>query len=154
LLPLLLAYHGRCCRTMMTVSHIHDRNFFSEEPLDLPVGLLIPYNPEMMTYAVTGNEIILRLFLLYHPLTHLLQFLHCRVGKEDRFNIGIVGPDMNHAVLLLIRTGKLMLLDYPGKIVGYSSRPNDAVLSPSVHCLCVDVEMVLPVINQPSPLLP
>ena len=96
----------------MTVSNIHIRNLLCKKLLDFIVGLPVPYYPEVMTYPVFGNEVILGSLILHDLFNNLVKFPDGRVCKEHRFNVGIVCPDMDHPVFLLVRTGQLMLFDY------------------------------------------
>ena len=58
--PLLCAYTGCSCCTVVTVSHIESRNLREKFCYAVDVSLLVDH-PEMMAEAVSCNEIILRL---------------------------------------------------------------------------------------------
>ena len=80
----------------------------------------------------------------------LVEYGIVRISKENWLNVGIVHTNMLHTVLFLIATGQLVLLDTAGHIIIGMSANYKTVLRLTVHCLCIDVVMLLLVLNQPT----
>ena len=80
---------------------------------------------------------------------------HCivRIGKEYRFDVGIVHADMLHAVFLLVATCQLVLLDVALHVVIRMCTDNKTILRLALHGLSVDVIVLLVVLHQPSIIL-
>ena len=81
-----------------------------------------------------------------------------RVGEEHRLDVGVGEADVLHAVLFLVLTGQLVLLDDLVDIVFAVGAGHDAILPVGVgvggvHALGVDVELFLLVLLDPSEIL-
>ena len=93
---------------MMSVGYIEVRHFRKLLSDRRHVLHIVDY-PELMSESIhRSNEIIKRLGCSIFA-DEFQQHLIIRIGKKDRFDIGIVHSDMLHTVFFLIRSCKLML---------------------------------------------
>ena len=107
---LALGTHAGCsCRAVVTIGHIQRRN--SRKKLrQAIVRLLVANHPQVVTEAVGGREVILG-FSLDDLGNDGVDLLIIGVGEEYRLDVGLLVAYMNHAILLLVGAGQLMLLD-------------------------------------------
>ena len=103
-----------------------------------------------MTEAVHRSDKVVYRLLLGVLCHNLIQHRIIRIGKEDRLHIRIVHTHMLHPVLLLVPAGQLMLLDDPVQVVVHIGTDDQTILCLAVHGLCIDIIILLRVLNQPS----
>ena len=152
LLLLLGTYQSCSSTTMVTISDIQRRHLGKLICDSLHILIIIDY-PELMAETIDwGNEII---FWLCSCITHnkLVQHSVVRISKEYWLDVSIVYTNMLHAVLFLITTSKLMLLDIALHVVIYISTNYQSVLSLAVHGLSIDVVMFSSILHQPPLIL-
>ena len=82
-------------------------------------------------------------------------FLFCAmkqvgIGKEHRLDVGIVDTHVFHAVFFLVATCKFMFFDFSGHIVVDIGSNYESILGLAVHCLGIDVVMLVSVLHEPS----
>ena len=133
----------------MTVGNIQTRHLTEllGDQCDISI---VGHAPELMAEAVNRcNEIIFR---FGGSIAHQQFVEHriVRIGKENGFDIGIVDTHMLHAVFFLIAARQLMLLDDTFRIVVAMGTYHKTVLRFSVHCLSIDVVLLLIVLHQPA----
>ena len=110
-------------------------------------GYYVP-DPEPET-VVFRDEVIFRIAGCIFG-DNLVQFGIVGISKEHRFDIGIIHPDMLHAVLLLVTPCQLMLLDNAIHIIGHIRTDNQAVLCLAVHGLGIHIVTFLLILHQPA----
>ena len=81
---------------------------------------------------------------------NLIQLLIIRIGKEHRLHICVACTHMLHTVFLLITSCKLMFLYYSGQIIVNSCAYDKAILRLTVHGLCIQIIVLLIILNQPA----
>ena len=77
-----------------------------------------------------------------------------RISEEYGLDVGVLDADVDHAVLLLVLAGELVLLDFAGEVVVHIGAEHDSVLGTAVHRLGVNIVALLLVLYQPAFLLP
>ena len=120
-------------------------------PLDI---LVIVDYPEMMSETVVrSHEVVLGLAVgvLLHDGVDLGVV---RISEEYGLDVGVLDADVDHAVLLLVLAGELVLLDLAGEVVVHIGAEHDSVLGTAVHRLGVNIVALLLVLYQPAFLLP
>ena len=103
-----------------------------------------------MAEAVDGcDEVVLR---LGGRIAHdeLVEHGIVGIGKEHRFDVGIVHTYMFHAVFLLVTTCQLVLLDVALLIVVGMGAHYQTVLRLALHGLCIYIIMFLRILHQPA----
>ena len=151
--PLLGSNTGRGSCTVMTISHIESLNIAAEQPGDLVDGLVVVDDPELVAEVILIHEVIFRL-----PQDglgdDLVQDVVVLVGEEHRLDVGVLDADMDHAVVLFVLAGELMLLDLSGSIVVGVGAEHETVLGAAFHCLGIDIIALLGIPAEPSLSLP
>ena len=146
----LFSPHQCRCRTpVMSVGNVERRHLL-ERLRDCGDVLVVVNHPELMAEAVVGcHEIIHRLLcrIFRH---HRIEHLAFRVSEEHRFDVRIVHPHMLHAVLFLVASRQLMLLDYSVHVIGHVSPHHQAILRLAVHGLGINIITRLVVLHQPA----
>ena len=105
--------------------------------------------PESVAEAVVGNEVVLGL-AGGNVADDLLELLVVGESEEHRLDVGVVATHVFHAVFLLVAAGELMLFDSAFHIIVHPSGHYEAILGASVHCLGVDIVVLLVVLNEPA----
>ena len=105
-----------------------------------------------MTKSVVANKLVFR-FLLGDVVNNLVDFGYCAVAKEHRLCVGVHSVDEYHTVVLFVGTCKFVFLNDLVLIILAECSTCDTVLCAAVHCLSVDVEFGLSVLNQPFVIL-
>ena len=139
--------------TMVTVSHIESIDLGREDLRDAGNHCIVIDYPESMTEAILICKRILRL----SGSSFCHYFIELRIvliREEYRLDIGILDFHMNHAVILLVLAGKLMLFDLAVGIVVSMGAKHQTVLCSSVHGLGIDIIARLAILNEPFFLLP
>ena len=138
--------------TVVAVGDVESRHL-SELLSDYVDVSLITNNPELMTEAVVGsNEVVLWLCCCV-ALDERVEHLVVRISEEHRLDVGVVYANMLHAVFLLVAACQLVLLDCAVEIVVDESTHNKSVLSLAVHCLSIDIIVLVCVLTKPTLLL-
>ena len=135
--------------TVMAVGNIQGRHF-AEQFRDAGNISRLVNDPERMAETVVfRDEVIFRIAGCIFG-DNLVQFGIVGISKEHRFDIGIIHPDMLHAVLLLVTPCQLMLLDNAIHIIGHIRTDNQAVLCLAVHGLGIHIVTFLLILHQPA----
>ena len=131
------------------VGNIQGRHF-AEQFRDAGNISRLVNDPERMAETVVfRDEVIFRIAGCIFG-DNLVQFGIVGISKEHRFDIGIIHPDMLHAVLLLVTPCQLMLLDNAIHIIGHIRTDNQAVLCLAVHGLGIHIVTFLLILHQPA----
>ena len=134
---------------MVSVCYIKARHFTELLRHGLDVSLIRDH-PELMTEAIVrGNEIIFRCRLRI-LLQQIIQYSIVRISKEYRFHVGVAYTYMFHAILFLVTTSQLVLLDVTRKIIIDKSTDNKPILCLAIHRLGIYIVMLLVILHQPS----
>ena len=112
-------------------------------------GVVVVDHPEGVAESVGSHEVILGL-ACGHLADYLLKGGVVGECEEHRLDVGVVDAHVFHAVFLFVAACKLMLLDASLHVVVYPCAYNEAVLCASVHCLGVDVILLLGILHEPS----
>ena len=103
-----------------------------------------------MTESIYWSDKIIFRFCCRIPHYETIKRVVIRIRKEYRFNICIIDTHVLHSVLFLIPPCKLMLLYNTVKIIINVSTYNQTVLGFAVHCLCIDVILLLVILHKPA----
>ena len=106
--------------------------------LYLPDICRILHDPDPVSDAVGGYEIIFRLFFLgffHDPVNNAAG----AVSQKDRSRLGIACVYVADPVLLLFRSCIFMLFDHPGFIIVNRGAGHDPGLGPAVHCQFINI---------------
>ena len=152
LLSLLGAYKGCRCTTMMAVGYVEGWHL-AELFCDGSNVLIIGNCPELMAETVNRCYEIINRCSCGIAVDEFVEYAVVGIGKEYRLDIGITYAYMLHAVFLFVATGKFVLLDYTVHIVIDEGSYNETVLCLAIHCLGVDVILLLVVLYKPTFLL-
>ena len=109
--------------------------------------------PYRMLYAVLSGEIVERLIAARigdNVVDGLARSILVAVGQERRTGLRTKNADVVRAVVLLVLTGLLMLLEDTGKIVFRIEHRHNARLCTAVHDLTVCVERSLILLDESS----
>ena len=151
--PLLLADPGRCCCPVVSVGNIERIDTAGEGFGDPGDEIILINHPEGVPEAVLVHEIILG-----RPgnlgSDDRIDGLVVLVGEEDRLDVGILDPDMDHSVILLVPSGQFVLLDLARSVVVSVGAQHDTVLGAVAHGLGIDIVALLLLPVQPTILLP
>ena len=116
-------YQRSRSRAVMAVGYVQGRHFTEQLRDAGDIGSLVD-DPEGMSEAI-----VLRYEVIFGSAGGVLgdnpvQLGIIGISKEYRFDVGIVYPDMLHAVFFLVTAGQLMFLDNAIHIVGHVSTDN------------------------------
>ena len=140
-------------RTMMSISHIQRRHI-GKKLRQAIVRLLRAHNPEVMTEAIRRRKIIVGLVSLNHTLYYSVNLLIIRICKEHRLDIGLLVANVNHTILLLVGTGKLVFLDRTREVILEVAAHRNSILRTTLHRLRIYIIVLLTILHEPSALLP
>src|SRR5215510_6568228 len=101
-----------------------------------------------MTNLVLGDEVVFRQ-CLDEPGDQLVYFRFGAVGEKHRFVIAAERFDVPGAIILLVRSGPLVLLDEPLVVLVDARGSDNTDLNMTTHALHVEVEPRLRILNQP-----
>ena len=141
-----------CC-TVVSVCYIECVDLGREDLSDSCDGSIVIDYPESVTEAVLICERILRCScsVAGYDFVQLLVIFVC---EEYRLDVGVLNLHMNHTVVFLVFTCKLMLLYLSFRIVISVSAKNKSVLCAAVHGLCIYIVARFAVLYQPAFSLP
>ena len=153
LFALLRAHAGCRGGAVMAVCHIECIHLGGEYLGDaLNRGGIVDH-PELVAEVV-----LIREFVLGRALDGLfddcVQLGIVAVGEEHRLDVGVLDAHMDHAVVLLVLAGELMLLDDAVCVVVGVGAEHEAVLGALAHGLGVNVVALRRVSAEPSTLAP
>ncbi len=138
---------------MVAVGHVESIDACGENLCNAGVHGRVGNHPEGVAEAVFIHEIVFRL-AGGSLRDDGIQFRVVLVGEENGLDVRILDADMDHAVVLLILAGKLVLLDLAGGVVVRMGAENQSVLGPLAHALGIDIVLFGAVLHQPAFLLP
>ena len=107
----------------------------------------------MVPESIIRHEIVFR-GLRHHLLHNRIYFSVIRVGKKHRLDIGVLIPNVNHAILLLLSARKLMFLYLAAQIILKIAAHHQPILRTPIHSLRIHIVVLLRILFQPAALLP
>ena len=125
-------------RTVMTVGHIQTLHLV-EGFLDTPDRLVVLHHPQHMAIAIVCHKIVLG-HLRDNACDQGVDLGPGTVSQKHRPHLRVEGVDVIDAVVLLVRTRELVLLDQVGFVRRDGRRRHQADLRVLAHHLLVDVE--------------
>ena len=150
ILQFFLIAHQCCCRAaVVTIGDIHGWHF-SHKRCDTSDILFVANHPKRMTKAIQIRYKVIFWCSLAHASNDGIQLFVMRISKEHRLHVRIVHTHMLHAILLLVATGELMLLDTTFHIVFHPRCYHQAVLGATIHGLSIYIVLLLLILHQPS----
>ncbi len=148
----LLALLTHACRSggaVVSVGHV-ERRYGCEQLRDAVVGGLVVDYPKVVTEAVLGREVVLGGVVL-HPLGHdRVDLGVIGVCEEYGFDVGFLVAHVDHAVLLLVGAGELVLLDGAREVILEVAAHDQTVLRAAVHGLRIDIIVLFGVLLEPA----
>lgn len=111
-------------------------------------------NPELVAEAVIRGEVVFGGRVGHDIVDNGVDLFIVGVCEEYGFEVGLLVADVLHAVLLLVGTCELVLLDRPGEVILEVAAHDYAVLRAPIHRLGIDVVVLVVVLTQPASLLP
>ena len=142
-----------CGAAMVSVGDVESIHLLGKELADTLYQGIIRNHPQLVAEPVLIGETVLGR-ALDRPVYDVLQLTLVLEGEEHGLDVRALNPDMDHAVILLVLAGELVLLDTPLDIVLRVGAKHEAVLGAAAHGLGIDVVARLLVPYEPSPLLP
>ena len=146
---LLMSHQCSGCTTMMTICYIH-RWHRRHNLRDTSYIFLIANHPKRMTKAIQIRYKVIFWCSLANASNDGIQLFVMRVCKEYWLYVRIVHTHMLHAILLLVATGELMLLDTTFHIVFHPRCYHQAILGATIHRLSIYIVLLLLILHQPS----
>ena len=148
LLAALLPHAGGGSRAVVSVGDVERRD--AGEDLRQPVvERLVANHPHVVAEAVGSREVVVGGVLLHHLLDDGVDLLVVGIGEEDRLDVGLLVAHVDHAILLLVGTGQLVLLDGSRKVVLEVAAHGQTILRAALHRLSIDIIVLLLVLLQP-----
>ena len=148
LLCLLGTHQCSSRRAMMPVSDIQ-MGHLGEFRCNRGDIVLIVDDPELMTEAIIRCHKVINGFCSRIALKESCKDVIVGVSEENWLHIGVAYSDMLHAVLFLVTTCKLMLLNDTGEVIIDRSNDDQTILCLAVHGLCIDVIVLILILYQP-----
>ena len=100
-------------RAMVTIGDVKSRHF-SKLLCDNVDVVSIGNNPELVSETVDRrNEVVLRCVVLNVLVNQFVKHLVVWIGKEHRFDVGIVHANVFHTVFFLVLARQFVFLDGP-----------------------------------------
>ncbi len=147
-----LALGAHACggsRAVVSVGDVERRNP-GEDLRDAVVGLPVANHPEVVPETVFGRKVVVRSVVLHHVGHDRVDLGIVGVGEKDRLDVGPLVADVDHAVLLLVGTRELMLLDRPRKVILEVAAHSQTVLRAALHRLRINIVVLLGILLEPA----
>ena len=149
----LLTYACSSSRTVVTIGNIQCWNL-GKQLCNTLILSRIAHNPEVMTKTIGRSKIVIGLIILHNILNDGVNLIVVGICKEHRLDISLLITHVNHTILLLIGASKLVLLDSTREVILKMTAHCNTILRATIHCLRIDVVMLLLILLEPTTLFP
>ena len=137
------------CAAVMSVGNVHSR-YLSKNCGDLLIDGGIFNYPELMSEPIQfGCEIIFR-FVFNNSGYNIIEIIAMRISKKHRFQVGIIHPNVFHAVFFLVAAGKLVFFNVTGHVILHTGTNNQPVLCTAIHGLGIHIILFGFILNEPA----